>query len=449
MKIKLKFGVIVQSLVTIIVMQGAQAEDLFTVYLHAKERDYKVRIAEEDYIARLEQSNQALADLKPKVTLSARAGYNAGRNWNDLGNSNTSTASGNYTLSLTKPLYRPQVSERIVQSSLVIAQAEEALIAEQQNLILRVAEAYFGYLQARDAAELAREEANSLAHQSAQVTAFFEAGRSAFTAVQESRARLAEARSNIFSMDQNIEIALEKLYSLTGQEYKVLSGTPDQTPLRMPEPNNINAWLEEASVINSQVIAALFAVEIAQKSVDIAIAAKRPTIDFFANQGSSASFGRAGSDSQSLEASFGIQLNSSRYDSGKTDAMIREAQDNVRKALLQVEVQRDTAVQQTQSNFLTIETGEAQIGAFWRSLQASQAAAKATQGGFEAGTRTAVDVILSVRDVYRAERNFVSAKYNFLLNTIRLKQSAGILGEEDLRVLSNIMNRTRTTWLVD
>lgn len=437
--------VIIQSFVAAVVMQTAQAEDLFTVYQHAKESDPQINAAEAGYLATLEKGPQALADFKPKVTLTGSARYSLGRNWAEFSNSNASTVSGSYTLSLTKPLYRPQVKQRIIQTNVLIAQSEEALVAEQQSLILRVAEAYFSFLQARDAAELSRSEADAIARQNKQILAYFEAGRSAITDVQESKARDAEAKSNVVVADQNVEIALEGLYSLTGRDYKILRGASEQTPLVVPQPNNINAWANEAANNNQQVISAQFSVDVAQKNVDIARAGKKPTVDLFANHGTSAARAKAGVDSQSIDASVGVQFSMTLYDAGKADASIREARYNFHKAVQQVEIQRRTAVRQTRSYFLNIITGQTQLDALKRSWRASQTAAKATQEGFRAGTRSAVDVILSLRETYRSQRNYASARYDFLLNTIRLKQSAGTLGEKDLQILSRILNKSKTT----
>lgn len=447
MKTLLKIGSLAQIFVAATIMQTAQAENLFTVYLHAKEADPQIRLAEANYLATIEKGSQALADFKPKVTLTSSARYAAAYNWTEFDNSSASALSANYTLSLTQPLYRPEINERIKQSNIFIAQAEEALFAEQQNLILRVVEAYFGYLQARDAAELARAEADAIARQSQRIIAYFEAGRSTITEIQESRARNAEAKSSIVGADQNVEIALEKLYILTGRDYKVLSGTTEQTPLVLPQPNDMSAWIDEAFNYNQKVIAALFDAELAHKSVDIITASKKPVLDFFANNGANIAQAKAGADSQSVDTSVGIQFSMNLFDSGKTDSQIREAWNNVDKATLQVEVQRRSAVESTSTYFLNIQTGLNQIDALRKSYTASQTAARATQEGFKAGTRTVVDVILSVRETFRVERNYIAANYDFLLNTIRLKQAAGILSETDLQLISNIMNRPRSVRL--
>ncbi len=440
-----KVRVLIQSCIAALLMQSAQAEDLFTVYQHAKESDPQISAAEAGYLATLEKGPQALADSRAKLTLSGSASYRGARNWSESSNNNTSTVSGSYSLNLSKPLYRPQIKEAIIQANILIAQSEESLLAEQQNLILRVAEAYFGYLQARDAADLSRAEANAISRQNKQIVAYFEAGRSAITDVKESQARDAEAKANVVVADQNIELALEKIFSLTGRDYKVLRGASQQTPLVVPQPDNITAWANEAANRNKNVISAQYSVDIAQKSVDIARAGKKPTVDLFASHGTSASRAKMGVDAQSVDAALGVQFNMTLYDAGKADSAIREARYNFHRAIQQVEVQRRAAVQQTRSYYLNIKTGLTQIAALQRSLQSSQTAAKATQEGFQAGTRTAVDVILSLRETYRSQRNYASARYDFLLNTIRLKQAAGTLSERDLQTLSRILNKSRTT----
>jgi len=439
--------VIIHSFIAATLMQSVQAEDLFTVYLHAKESDPTISAAEAEYLATLEKGPQALANYQPTVTLSGRASYAAGRNWGETTTNNSSTVSGSYTLSLNKPLYRPQIKESVIQTNLLIAQAEEALRAEQQGLISRVAEAYFEFLQARDASALARTEATAIGRQNEQVVAYFEAGRSAITDVKEAQARDAEAKANVVVADQNVEISLEKIYALTGRDYKILRGASDQTPMVVPQPNNIDAWANESANNNKQVISAKYSVDIAQKAVDIARAGKKPTVDLFASHGSSVARAKAGVDNQSTDASVGVQFNMTLYDAGKADSSIREARYRFHKAIQAVEIQRRTAVRQTRSFYLNITTGLAQIDALKRSLLSSRTAGKATQEGFRAGTRTAVDVISSLRSIYQSERNYSSARYNFLLNTIRLKQAAGTLGEGDLQVLSRILNKSRTTRL--
>ena len=434
-------------LVPLLLMHSAKAEDLFTVYQHAKESDPQISATESGYLSTLEKLPQALAGLRPNVTLSGSATYKLSKTWTDSSHDGSAQATAGYQLNLTKPIYRRQVNEQIAQTNVVIAQAEESLLAEQQNLILRVAEAYFNYLTARDSAEFARSEASAIERQHKQVEAYFEAGRSAITDVKESQSRYDQSISSIVVADQNVDIALESLHALTGRYYKVLRGAGKNTPLVVPNPNNIKAWSDSAVQNNKQVKISEHSVKIAQKAVDIARAGKKPTVDFFARHNGNLSQGETGSDFESTDASVGIQFNMTLYDAGRIDSAVREARFSFHQALQQLESAKRSASQQTRTYYLNIITGLSQVQALKRSLESSQVASKATQEGFRVGTRTAVDVLLALRDTYQAERNYSAARYTFLLNTIRLKQAAGTLSENDLKALSRVLGRSQSTRL--
>ena len=445
MTINLRIGLAALGLLTISLAPTANAEDLLTVYMQAKESDPQISAAEAGYLATLEKRPQALAALRPSVKLSGSSSYTLSQSWTNYTDTGAGLANSTYSLSLTKPLYRRQINEQIAQTDIVIAQAKESLLAQQQNLISRVAEAYFSYLNARDSAKFSRSEAVAIERQYNQVKAYFEAGRSAITDVKESQARYDEARANVALSDQNVEIALESLQTLTGRYYKILRGASDTTPLVVPAPKDIKAWTDAALQNNKSIKVAQYAVEIAQKSVDIARAGKKPTLDFFANHDGSISRGKNTSDSESVSASLGIQFSMSLYDAGNADAAIREARYNFHKALQELESSKRTATQSVRTYYLNIITGLSQLQALKRSLESNEVADKATQEGFRVGTRTAVDVLNSLRGTYSAQRNYSSARYTFLLNTIRLKQAAGTLSEQDLASLSRILNRSSST----
>ena len=434
-------------LVPALMVSSVKAEDLFTVYQHAKESDPQISAAEAGYLSTLEKLPQALAGLKSNVTLSGSTTYKLSQSWTSSVNDGDGLASATYQLSLTKPLYRRQINEQIAQTSVVIAQAEESLLAEQQNLILRVAEAYFTYLTARDSAEFSRSEASAIERQYKQVEAYFEAGRSAITDVKESQSRFDQSISNVVVADQNVDIALESLHALTGRYYRILRGAGTTTPLVVPNPNNIAAWSEAAIQNNKQVKISEYSVQVAQKSVDIARAGKKPTLDLFARHNGSMARGETASNFESIDASVGVQFSMSLYDAGKADSAIREARYSFHQALQQLESTKRSASQQARTYFLNIITGLSQVQALKRSLESSEVASKATQEGFRVGTRTAVDVLLALRDTYQAQQNYSSARYSFLLNTIRLKQAAGTLSENDLQALSRILNRSQSTRL--
>ncbi len=127
------------------------------------------------------------------------------------------------------------------------------------------------------------------------------------------------------------------------------------------------------------------------------------------------------------------------YQGGNISSRIREARHKLHQAQQQLEVQKRAVTQQTRAAYTTIISGLAQVKAFKQVLNSTQTAANATRAGFEAGTRTAVDVLLSLQETFRAKRDYSTARYDFLLNTLKLKQAAGILSEQDVIALSKVL----------
>ncbi|MEZ5447720.1 MAG: TolC family protein [Thiolinea sp.] len=133
------------------------------------------------------------------------------------------------------------------------------------------------------------------------------------------------------------------------------------------------------------------------------------------------------------------------YQGGAVDSRIRQAQHNFRQAQQNYDYQERLIESQVRNAFRTIEASINQVQAQQRALTAAQTAAEATQTGFEVGTRTAVDVLTTLRDVFAARRNYSDARYNYLLSTLQLRNAAGSLEESDLRELDQILTQPAVT----
>jgi outer membrane protein len=129
------------------------------------------------------------------------------------------------------------------------------------------------------------------------------------------------------------------------------------------------------------------------------------------------------------------------YEGGKISSRVRESRLRLRQARQQLELQKRQTTQQTRAAYLTILSGLSQVKALKQALNSTQAAANATQAGFEAGTRTAVDVLLSLRETFSSKRDYTKARYDFLLNTLKLKQATGTLSEKDIVALSKLLTK--------
>ena len=419
------------------------AENMMQVYHHAQLNDAKTKASEANYRAQLEKKPQALSGLNPQVNLSSSASYTTSFSTRVARRPDDKSAFLNlgYTLNLTQPLYRKSVNVQIDQANATISRARATLVLDQQNLIIRVADAYLAYLKAKDNGKFAKLETKAFSRQFMQVKAFFDAERSAITDVKEAQARYDLARSREVSTVQQIQLAKESLKAISGYYYKDLLGAASRIPLLSPKPNDINAWSQAAEKNSKKVQMAEYAVAVAEENVNLARAGKSPTVDLFARHSASSTYGESGFDQDKLDAVVGIQLNIPLYTGGNTASKIREARHKLQQSRYLLEAEKRSAIQQTRASFLTITTGLTQLNALQQALKSNQVAAQATQTGFEVGTRTAVDVLLSVRETFRAQRDYTNARYDFLLNTLKLKQAAGILRIQDLQGLSNLLNQ--------
>ena len=443
-----KFGKIIRGLLLGsslgLMATPALAENLLQVYQHAKVNDVQLKISESAFLAALEAKPQAISALKPQVALNASTNYGLSYTGRALSPDNGAAFLNlGYNLSLSKSLINHRINAQIQQVDSSILQSKASLESDRQALIIRVAEAYFAYLNAQETLIFRQSESKAIGRQLNQAKAFFEAGRSAITDVKEAQARFDLANAQISVANQDIEVAKESLYGITMRHYKNLHGASDNIPLLIPAPNNIQAWSKVALANSKDLLAAKYGVDIAQGNVDFQRAARKPTVNIVASHGATSTFGNDRVDRDSLNASVGLQLNMPILDGGNISSLIRQSRLRLQQARQQLELQKRIAVQQSRAAYLTIVSGLAQVKALKQALNSTQAASNATQAGFEAGTRTAIDVLVSLRETFSARRNYSAARYAFLLNTLRLKKSVGTLSESDLVAISKLLSKKK------
>ena len=420
----------------------ASAENLLQVYQHAKKNDVQLQISETNLLATLEKKPQVAAALKPRVDLGASASHNVQYTDRTLGgSSNDSFSNIGYDLSLTKPLINKQLNAQIAQVDASILQAKASLEIDKQGLIIRVADAYFQFLNAEETLAFRKAERTAIGRQLNQVKAYFDAGRSAITDVKEAQARYDLTNAQVVVAQQQIDVARESLKAITTRYYKKLNGASGNIPLITPKPNSIDAWEKTAIANSPQVIVAQHAINVSQKTIDIERAAKSPTLSLFAKHTGGSTFGEDAFDQDKLDASVGVKFSMPLYEGGNIASKVREARIKLKVSRQQLELQKRLTAQQTRAAYLTILSGLSQVKALKQALNSTQTAAKATQAGFEAGTRTAVDVLLSLRETFSAKRDYSSARYDFLLNTLKLKQASGTLAEKDIAGLSKLLTK--------
>ena len=395
----------------------------------ALDSDPELQAAQAQLQAALEAVPQSRAALLPNINGQLYLSHSR----REINSNDTITNdSTGYGLSLAQSVYNHAYHLQLDQSDLSAAQAAVQYDAVEQTLIIRVSEAYFNVLAARDNLRFALAEKESIARQLEQTQKRFEVGLIAITDVKEAQASYDLAVSREINAENQVATSREALQVLIGRYPEQLKQLAKEIPLASPDPEDIQQWAETAQAQNLGLKAARYSVDIAATQVKTARAGHYPSLDLTARYSvdNDSSFGATSFDSTS--SSVGLQLNVPIYSGGLTTSQTRQAAHLHDQAKANLDRQLRLTTQQTRSAYLTVVAALSQVNALKQALISTQTAAEATQAGFEVGTRTAVEVLASLREQYRAERDYAQARYDYILNMLRLKQAAGTLAPEDI-----------------
>jgi len=406
----------------------ASAENIVDIYRLAEQYDADYRAAQASLRASLEADPQARAALRPQIDLSADLSYVD----LDAPRRDEQFTRGGLTLSLSQSLYRRDLTVQLDQVDASVAQAKAEFEAARQELILRVADAYFNVLAGLDNQDFVRAEKEAIGQQLEQAQRRFEVGLIAITDVKEAQASYDLAVAE--------EIDAENILARTRQALLVLTGTPfgelqrivDEAPLSAPDPEDKEQWVTTAQEQNLILIAARYATDVARQGIEINRSDRYPKIDLIA-QYDHDNINGGFSDGDLNTASVGVQLNVPLYTSGAIGSRVEQSRAQFDQTLELQEKLRRTTVQQTRDAYLGVIAAMSRVRALDQARTSTQAGAEATQAGFEVGTRTSVDVLLALRETYLAQRNYARARYDYILDLLRLKLAAGILSFEDMQ----------------
>jgi outer membrane protein len=418
--------------------QPARAADLLQIYQEAKTQDATFASAQATYQANLERLPQGRAGLLPTVSLSG----NVSRTYVEPdGFSRTDYDSSGYTLSLTQPLVRLQNWATYGQAKQQVLQAEAQFSTAQQDLILRVAQAYFDVLLADDNVGVSQSQKTAISEQLAQAKRNFEVGTATITDTNEAQARYDQAIAKEIADQNDLEIKRQALQQLISKIPDQLLPLKDQLALPLPTPNNINEWVT-ASEKNNQTLTVLRAAsEIAKSEVQKQRAGHLPTVDLVASYSNNRNgFADFSGDRTDLKSSqVGIQVTVPIYAGGATQSRVREALANKDKSNYDLEANRRTVAQSTRTAFLGVTSGTTQVRALEQALKSSQVSLDSTKLGREVGVRTSLDVLNAEQQVFQARRDLLQARYNVILNQLKLKAAAGQLNESDVAEVNNLL----------
>ena len=414
------------------------AENLLDVYKLARQNDPTYLAAAAEYNAAKEASPIARAPVLPQINLSGRHTEIDQSQTTLTINNDTPYHENSYTLTLTQTLYNKQQFEQISQADAKVAQAAAKFNNAKLDLILRTAQAYFNVLAAQDNLVFAKAEKEAIEQQLQQTKQRFEVGLTAITDVHEAQARYDQSVASEIGAQNQFAITQEILREITHQPPGTLSTLNADSPLLTPDPADVDQWVKTALDRNLLLLASQKAMEVAQSAIDVARAGHYPTLDLQANY---TNYDASGGFNTHLDGTtVALVLNVPLYAGGGVSAATSEAAALQQQSMDLYEQQRRATERGTRNSYLTVIADISTVKALKQALRSSQTALEATQAGFEVGTRTAVDVLNSQQLKFLAESNYSKSRYDYILETLRLKQVAGTLTEEDVANINSWLN---------
>jgi outer membrane protein len=441
---------LIASLIGVFALGPVRADDLIGVYREALVQDPVYAAQRAQYQASKERKVQARALLLPNINATGNLNYNNTDTNFDGNTAATSTAEGNRDyesygagVNLTQPLYRRQNNVTYQQAGIQVSQAEYQLIQAGQDLIVRVAQAYFDILLAQFELVTVEAQKAATAEQLAQARRNFEVGTATITDTYDAQARYDLIVARELATRNQIEVAKRSLQQIIGRLPGPLATLGGPVTLNPPEPNEMEQWVEAAYATSPPVQIARANQELAAKEVEKNRYGHHPTLDAvgslnYNSQGDS-SFG-VGQDVTS--AVVGLQLAVPLYSGGAISSRVREAIASRTRADQDLENARRTVAQATREAFLAVNTGLSEINALQQAVASNKLSVEASKLGQEVGVRTQVDVLNAQGLLFQAQRDLARAYYTTILGQLRLKQSVGRLTELDLENVSRLLGGT-------
>jgi outer membrane protein len=319
--------------------------------------------------------------------------------------------------------------------------ADKQFHLAQQSLMLRTTQAYFDLLLAQDRINLIDAQKKAIQRQFEQAKATFDVGSATITDVNEAQARYDLIGAQELSALNDMEIAKHSLQAITGRLPERLATVREDIQIT-PSLKPMQEWQEVTNASNLNIQIQQETVQVGEKDIEIARAGHYPAVDAVASyQDSYSNGGQYGFGGDLKSASIGVEVSMPLYQGGAVTSRVRQAAFNRQRALDDLQNALRQSTLETQRAYLNLSTSIAQVKALEQALKSSQSQVDSTLLGYEVGVRTSVDVLNAQQQYFSANRDLLQARYNYLVNTIRLKTASGILSEADLQDIDQQLAR--------
>jgi outer membrane protein len=437
-----------------------QGESLHDIYQLALQNDAQMKAEQAQYLAGLESENLSLSALLPQVN----ANYDyTDTDQDSTGESidstdgitaintltNTDVARDGYQISLNQALFNLPAWFNFQSGKELSKQAEATFAANQQNLIVRVVEAYLLVLRAQDNLSASQAQERAFERQLEQTQQRFEVGLIAITDVYEAQAARDLSQVNRIVDENNVSVALERLSILTGQRHSLINVLQEDFDIKLPEPADRAAWVDFAMQNNFNLQAARYGEEASRQSAKASKMGHAPTVS---GNYTYSDYSTEGDLTRKPTTTFDISPNSDNefnswqirvdvplFSGGAVSSQRRRAAQEFNATREnRINLSRNT-VTNTRSLHMTVVSDVSRIAARKQSIVSSTSSLDATQAGYEVGTRNVVDVLNAQNTLFSAQRDYANSRYDYILNIMRLKEQAGLLSPDDINNLDSFM----------
>jgi outer membrane protein len=444
---------------------SAPAADLLAVYQRALQNDPQLREAEATRLAALETKPQALAALLPQI-----AGSGLFTREHDTGPSTITqplssppgpvllqtypfdgrvvTTTHRYGIDLKQNLFRWENWVALQRADAQVAQAEADYQAAQQDLMERVAQRYFDVLAAQDDLEAQQVALTSIQRQLDQAESRFQIGLIAITDVEEARAAHDTGAAAVIAAKRTLASTIELLREITGDAFDWLARPIEPFELASPDPVSEDRWVDMALQQNLSLVSSRLAADIARENVSAARGGHFPSLDLIGSRYKMTTNGTdTFTDGQSAggttldqnQRTIGLQLTFPIYAGGMISSQVRQAVYQHRAAKERVERVARQTEHDARDSYLGVLSEISRVKALRRAVESNATSLRATESGYEAGTRTAVDVLQSRQLWVQAQTDYSRSRYDYMLNVLKLQLAAGILSQQSLERINSLL----------
>lgn len=422
----------------------AATPDLLAVYMAALSNDPTFQAAHGTYFANKELVPQARSVLLPQVVVGNSTGrYSNTGDTNDISVTGDETYNLNtFTLSATQQVFNYQYWMQFKQAKDTVKSAEASYNAAAQNLIIRVAQAYLGVLQAKDNLRFTRAQKRALERQMNEAKQRYNVGLDTMTSVYQAQAQYDLMAAQEIANKNTLFIQFENLRTLTNKGYHEIAPLRKETvPLVKPTPTDPQVWVDKALSQNYTLLSSKYNMEATRKNIKAQEAGHYPTANIGLDYSNTDTNAAQSAILAGQNTGVALNLSLPLYQGGLISSRTRQAEYQFETAAAQFQSVYLTTLVNTKTAYNTLLVNINKIKADRQSVASSENSVKSTTAQYQVGTLTMVDVLTAQQQLYSAQTQQATDQYAYMNAILQLKLSAGTLSVADLETLNSWLDK--------